>query len=88
MKETKNRSIIKSISYRLAATLATFSLALIFTGSLEIATNIGLLDFVVKFIIYYANERAWTLTTWGYKKETPIELPTKKQANATASHTA
>jgi len=69
MKETKKRSITKAVTYRMAATVATFSLALIFTGSLEIATSIGILDFIVKFTIYYLNERVWTLVSWGYKKE-------------------
>jgi adenylylsulfate kinase len=88
MKETKQRSVTKAISYRLGATIATFVLAFVFTQSLEIATSIGLLDFVVKFMIYYLNERVWTLINWGYKKETPIDLQLKKEGNATASYTA
>lgn len=68
MKETKQRSVTKAVTYRLLATVATFTLALAFTGSLEIATSIGLLDFVVKFSIYYFNERFWNLIAWGYKQ--------------------
>lgn len=88
MKETKKRSITKAVTYRLAATVATFTLALIFTGSIEIATTIGLLDFVVKFTIYYLNERLWTLVSWGYQKEKTINSQFKKESHArtAASH--
>ena len=78
MKETKQRSVIKAVTYRLLATIATFSLALIFTGSLEIATSIGVLDFIVKFSIYYLNERVWNLTSWGYTRQE------KTKANASS----
>ena len=87
MKETKQRSVTKAVTYRIAATVATFSLALIFTGSIEIATSIGILDFIIKFIIYYLNERAWNLTSWGYQKKRPIDLQLKKESHAATSHT-
>ena len=67
-RETRKRSIIKAVTYRSLATIATFTLAFAFTGSVEIATSIGLLDFVVKFAIYFINERLWNLTSWGYLK--------------------
>ena len=66
--ETRKRSIVKAVTYRSLATIATFTLAFAFTGSIEIATSIGLLDFVVKFAIYFINERLWNLTSWGYLK--------------------
>lgn len=69
MKEKKRRSVIKAVTYRASATIATFSLAYIFTGSLEIATQIGFLDFFVKFLIYYLNERIWSKTSWGYQSK-------------------
>lgn len=72
IREGKHRSIIKAITYRVSATIATFSLAFIFTGSLEIAGQIGVLDFIIKFTIYYVNERLWTKTTWGYQDK-PIK---------------
>jgi uncharacterized membrane protein len=72
IKEKKRRSVFKAVTYRVSATFATFGLAYAFTGSLEIASQIGLLDFIVKFIIYYLNERIWNKTTWGYHSRTGI----------------
>ena len=68
MQERKTRSVIKAVTYRASATIATFTLAYVFTGSLEIASQIGVLDFIIKFIIYYVNERVWNTTSWGYNK--------------------
>jgi len=68
MKEKKRRSIIKAITYRASATVATFSIALFFTGNIELATSIGLIDTTVKFVLYYINERIWIRTQWGYQK--------------------
>ena len=89
--ENRKRSLIKGITYRLMATIATFSLAYIFTGSLEIASQIGLLDFVLKYIIYYANERVWTRTSWGYsakekKQSIPLTVIRSIVSHLPASH--
>ena len=73
VREGKRRSVIKAVTYRVSATLATFTLAYAFTGSLEIAGQIGVLDFIIKFLIYYVNERLWTKTTWGYQDKTTIK---------------
>jgi uncharacterized membrane protein len=67
MKEQKRRSILKAVTYRTLATFATFTVAYILTGSLELATSIGLIDSVIKFILYYVNERVWLRTKWGYQ---------------------
>ncbi len=90
MKETKKRSITKAVTYRLGATIATFTLAYVFTGSVEIATSIGILDFFVKFTIYYLNERVWTLVPWGYNKEAQKAIneqqTSKIEQHAATSH--
>ena len=81
-KETKIRSITKAVSYRFLATSTTFVLALVFTGSIEIATSISILDFVFKLGVYFINERLWNLTSWGYLK---TENNTIKENNHAAT---
>ncbi len=73
IREGKRRSVIKAITYRVSATVATFTLAYAFTGSLEIAGQIGVLDFVIKFLIYYINERLRTKPNWGYQDKRTIK---------------
>ena len=66
MKETRTRSIVKGLSYRVLATVATMTVAYLFTGNLMASVKVGLADSVVKFILYYLNERGWNLVSWGY----------------------
>ena len=61
---TRKRSIMKTITFRIIATITTMAFVLIFTGSLEIAGIIGVLEVVAKSILYYAHERVWSMTSW------------------------
>jgi adenylylsulfate kinase len=56
-------SIIKTLSWRVIATLTTFFIALIISGSLEIAGIIGGLDTILKLILYFLHERLWIMAT-------------------------
>ena len=59
MKETKTRSIIKTMSWRVVATLTTTVLVLIVTGNFTIAVGVGSLEVILKSLLYYLHERAW-----------------------------
>ncbi len=63
--ETRMRSVVKTITFRVVATLTTVALILLFTGSLALAGVVGLLDVVVKLVIYYFHERSWEKVSWG-----------------------
>lgn len=63
--DSKLRSIVKGVSYRLLATCATFTVAFLLTGDASTALKVGLIDSVVKFAIYYLNERGWNQIKWG-----------------------
>lgn len=55
----KKRHILKTITWRILATLITFLLALLFSKDLTIALNIGLYEVIVKMLVYYYHERFW-----------------------------
>lgn len=63
--ETRKRSMAKTLSFRLIATITTMILIFLFTGNLLLAGVIGVLEFILKIIIFYFHERAWNKTTWG-----------------------
>ena len=65
MKETKKRSIIKGITYRLMATFATIGAAYALTGETAVSLQIGALDFFVKLTLYFINDRLWQRIRWG-----------------------
>ena len=58
MQETHKRTIVRAITYRIAATLATATIS-----GLQNAIAINLLLLVV----YYINERIWLKSDWGTK---------------------
>lgn len=58
-KESKTRSILKGLTWRLLATATTFTLAWLFAKDLSVASTIATAEFFIKFAIYYAHERAW-----------------------------
>ncbi|OGR15789.1 MAG: hypothetical protein A2559_09125 [Deltaproteobacteria bacterium RIFOXYD2_FULL_66_9] len=63
--ETRKRSIVKTISWRVAATLITGVVTYFLTGRLDFAVTVGLTDTLVKFFIYYVHERMWTRISYG-----------------------
>ncbi len=67
MKETHSRSILKSITWRVLATLTTMILVFIFTGDLVVSLGVGVLEAIFKIIIYYLHERTWDKIRWGRK---------------------
>ena len=74
MIESHFRSIIKALSWRVLATLITFSVSWMFTGNLELAVEIGLVDTVIKLGVYYSHERFWNRLTFGKMKEPEYQI--------------
>jgi len=63
--ESKSRSIVKTISWRFWATLTTIAIVFLFIGKPEVAISIGLVEVVLKMIIYFFHERAWDKIKFG-----------------------
>lgn len=51
--------VVKAITWRIIATTVTILIAYAVTGHWAWAGIIGLLDAVVKFVLYIAHEYAW-----------------------------
>ncbi len=64
-KEKHIRSVAKGISWRILASLTTMGLVFVFTGNFKIMFEVGVLEFIFKFLIYYFHERAWNIVKWG-----------------------
>ena len=69
--ETHKRSLVKTISWRIVATIITGIVTYLLTGRLDFAVSVGLADTFLKFFIYYAHERMWTRIRFG--KIRPLE---------------
>jgi uncharacterized membrane protein len=63
--ESPTRSITKTITYRLLIIISNFLITYFLTGSLEIATGVAGVSFLVNTGIYYVHERVWNTVRWG-----------------------
>ena len=66
--ESRKRSIIKALVWRVVAFLITALVAGIITDSLRFGAIIGGTDTVIKLVAYYAHERLWNRVSFGRKK--------------------
>ena len=69
LKESRLRSILKGLTWRVLATTTTAIIAYFVTGSIKPALAIGGVEFVSKFFIYYLHERAWQAVPKGKIRE-------------------
>ena len=59
VRESKVRSALKGLSWRIIATLTIILIVHVKTGEIESALEIGAIEFVIKYLLYFAHERAW-----------------------------
>ncbi len=65
MEETRKRSILKAVIWRVLATLTTMMVVFVFTGNIILSIEVGFVEAVAKMIIYYLHERGWDKIGWG-----------------------
>ena len=65
LNEEKKRSLVKTITWRVTGSGATFLIAFIMTGNFAIAGVIGLVQMFSNTILYYIHERLWNKISWG-----------------------
>ena len=63
--ESRKRSLFKTISWRVLASIDTFLISWFISGKISIGISIATLEVVTKLIIYYFHERAWDKIKWG-----------------------
>ena len=59
------RSLAKSVTWRVVATLTTILLVYLLTGNLVLSTSVGALELLAKTAIYYIHERVWNMVHFG-----------------------
>ena len=69
--ETRKRSIMKALSWRVIAVLITTTIVFIVSGRVDLAAEVGVMDCLAKLLIYYLHERAWNHIDFGRKKPEP-----------------
>ena len=59
--DSRRRSLLKAVSWRVLATATTVLIAWMVYGDIKPALAIGGIEFVAKFVVYYLHERAWQM---------------------------
>ena len=72
--ESQSRSLAKAVSYRTLGSLSTAGLVYFFTGDVRISAGAGLLDSVVKIVLYFVHERLWNHIPYGRPKAPDYEI--------------
>jgi uncharacterized membrane protein len=72
--ESKRRSLAKALSWRAGGTVVTALIALVVTGEVVTAVQIGALDTLVKILAYYGHERVWERIGYGREKAEDYEI--------------
>ncbi|MCK5176312.1 MAG: DUF2061 domain-containing protein [Candidatus Aenigmarchaeota archaeon] len=71
--DTHKRTIVKTITWRIIATLTTVLTIYFWTNDWSLALGSGLVANALKTIFYYIHERAWNLTDFG---RLPVDIKT------------
>jgi len=59
MTESRVRTLLKTLSWRLVATTTTICIAYLVFGDISNALKVGGIEFFAKMVIYYVHERVW-----------------------------
>ena len=65
LKERRRRSLTKTLTWRVLASLDTFLISWFVSGKASIGITIASLEVITKLVIYYFHERAWDNVKWG-----------------------
>lgn len=63
--DKNKRSILKTVTWRITGSSATFLIAYLITGNLTASGIIGLTQIASNTVLYYIHERIWNLFKWG-----------------------
>ncbi|MFQ6068845.1 MAG: DUF2061 domain-containing protein [Candidatus Bathyarchaeia archaeon] len=66
--DSKLRSLVKSISWRMLGVVILGSVAWVFTRNIEQTSVITLTFNGIQVVLYYFHERLWDNVEWGRKK--------------------
>ncbi len=79
MVETHPRTVMKTVSWRIVATLTTGIIVYILSGQILLSVGVIGVEVVAKILFYYLHERVWNMVHWGKKKHPLASIPVNKE---------
>ena len=65
MSDTARRSLVKTVSWRLTGSGATFAISYLISGNFVVAGSIAGIQLISNTILYFIHERVWNRIKWG-----------------------
>ena len=65
MSDTPLRSLIKTITWRVTGSSATFLISYVISGNIAVAGTIAVVQLTANTILYFVHERLWNKLKWG-----------------------
>lgn len=62
--DTSVRSLVKTISWRITGSSATFAISYFISGDFSIAGTIAIFQITLNTALYYIHERVWNKIKW------------------------
>jgi uncharacterized membrane protein len=63
--DTPRRSIVKTISWRITGSGATFAISYAVLGDVTVSSTIAVIQLTVNTVLYFVHERIWNNIRWG-----------------------
>ena len=63
--DTAKRSLLKTVTWRITGSGATFGIGYLISGNFIIAGSIASIQLVSNTLLYFVHERIWNTIKWG-----------------------
>lgn len=63
--DTTARSVVKTISWRITGSTATFAISYAILGDFAVSGTIAMIQLTFNTVLYFIHERVWNWITWG-----------------------
>lgn len=65
MNDTTRRSLVKTVSWRITGSTATFAISYAVLGDFAMSGTIALIQLSFNTLLYFVHERVWNRISWG-----------------------
>lgn len=65
LSDTPKRSLLKTLSWRITGSGATFLISWLIAGDFVMASTIAVIQLIVNTVLYFFHERIWNQVGWG-----------------------
>ena len=65
MSDTSRRSLVKTISWRITGSTATFAISYAVLGDVTVSSTIAVIQLTFNTMLYFVHERIWNNIHWG-----------------------